>query len=65
VGKIIAKAKAIQKMGTMADNHAQPVSHSAMDYAEHEKTCRLFLQLTKYNMAGAAPILALLALYCG
>jgi hypothetical protein len=38
VGKIIAKAKAIEKVGTMADNHAQPVSHPAIDYAEHEKT---------------------------
>jgi hypothetical protein len=36
-----------------------------MDYAEHEKTYRLFLPLIKCTMAGAALILALLALFCG
>jgi Bacterial aa3 type cytochrome c oxidase subunit IV len=65
-GKIIAKAKVIQtarsKMGTMAENHAQPVSHPAVDCAEDEKTYRLFRQLMKY---GAAIVLALLALFCG
>ncbi len=49
----------------MADSPAQPVSHSALDYAEYQKTYRLFLQLTKYTRAGVAPILALLALYRG
>ncbi len=32
-----------------------------MDYAEHEKTYRMLLQLIKYTVAGAALILALLA----
>ena len=68
-GKIIAKAKVIQnarsKMGTMAENHAQPAGHPAMDYAEHEKTYRMFLQLMKYTVAGAALILALLACFLG
>jgi Bacterial aa3 type cytochrome c oxidase subunit IV len=36
-----------------------------MDYAEHEKTYRLFLPLIKCTLAGAALILALLALFCG
>jgi hypothetical protein len=48
--KIIAKPKVIQNArsttGTMAENHAQPAY-------------RLFLQLIKYTMAGAAFILAL------
>jgi hypothetical protein len=61
VGKIIAKAKAIQKprikMGTMADNHAQPVSHPAMDSAKHEKTYRLFPKI-HYGSRGPHPRLA-------
>jgi hypothetical protein len=48
----------------MADNHAHPVSHPALDDAE-QKTCPLFLQLTKYTVASAGLILALLALYYG
>jgi hypothetical protein len=68
-GKIIVKAKAIQtarsKMGTMAENYAQPAGPPAMDYAGHDKTYRMFRQLMKYTMAGAALILALLACFCG
>jgi len=36
-----------------------------MDYAEHEKTYRMFLQLIKYTVAGVAVFLALLAFFLG
>lgn len=36
-----------------------------MDYAEHEKTYRMFLQLLKYTVAGVAGLLILLALFLG
>jgi hypothetical protein len=36
-----------------------------MDYAKHEKTYLLFLQLIKYAVAGAALVLALRACFCG
>jgi hypothetical protein len=68
-GKIIAKAKVIQnarsKMGTRAENHAQPVGPPAMDYAVLENTYRKFIQVIKYPVAGAALILALLAFILG
>jgi hypothetical protein len=53
------------KVGTMAVNHAQPAGHPVMDYAKHEKTYLLFLQLIKYAVAGAALVLALRARFCG
>ena len=64
-GEIIAKAKVIQNMGTMAENHAQPADPPAMDYAGHDKTYWMFRQLMKYTVAGAALILASLACFCG
>jgi Bacterial aa3 type cytochrome c oxidase subunit IV len=68
-GKIIAKAKVIQnarsKMGTMAENHAQPAGPPAMDYAGHDKTHWMFRQFMKYTVAGAPLILALLACFRG
>jgi aa3 type cytochrome c oxidase subunit IV len=51
--------------GTMVENHAQSVGHPAMDYAEHEKTYRMFLQLIKYTVAGVVVLLALLAFFLG
>jgi len=36
-----------------------------MDYAEHEKTYRMFLQLIKYTVAGVVVLLALLAFFLG
>jgi hypothetical protein len=67
--KIIAKPKLIQNArsttATMAENHAQPAGPPATDYAEHEKTYRLFLQFIKYTMAGAAFTLALPACFRG
>jgi hypothetical protein len=49
----------------MAENHAQPGDHPAMDYDEHEKTYRMFIQLIKYTVAGVAVLLALLAFFLG
>jgi Bacterial aa3 type cytochrome c oxidase subunit IV len=49
----------------MAENEAQPAGHRGMDYDEHEKTYRMFLQLIKYSVAGVAAILALLAFLWG
>jgi len=36
-----------------------------MDYDEHEKTYRMFLQLIKYTIAGVLTLLALLAFFLG
>ncbi|WP_084572981.1 aa3-type cytochrome c oxidase subunit IV [Methylocapsa aurea] len=46
----------------MAEDHAHPAGHPAMDYDEHEKTYQLFLKLIKYSAIGAIGILILLAL---
>jgi len=49
----------------MAEDHAPLTGHPAMDYAEHERTYKLFLQLVKYTVIGAAAILILLAVLVG
>ncbi len=49
----------------MTEHHAQSAGHPAMDYAEHEKTYRMFLQGVKYTVAGVAVLLILLALFLG
>jgi hypothetical protein len=47
----------------MAEQNAVPVDgHPDMDYAEHEKTYKLFLGLVKYCTIGAILILTILAL---
>ncbi|MGE5259781.1 MAG: aa3-type cytochrome c oxidase subunit IV [Actinomycetota bacterium] len=37
--------------------------HPGMDYAEHERTYRLFLKLAGYLIVGVVIILALLAIF--
>ncbi len=37
--------------------------HPAMDYAEHERTYKLFLKLTGYLIIGVVIIMALLAIF--
>jgi hypothetical protein len=37
--------------------------HPAMDYAEHERTYRLFLKLTGYLIISVIIIMALLAIF--
>lgn len=37
--------------------------HPAMDYAEHEKTYKLFCKLTLLTIAGVVVVMALLALF--
>ncbi|HZP08329.1 aa3-type cytochrome c oxidase subunit IV [Methyloceanibacter sp.] len=37
--------------------------HPAMDYAEHERTYKLFLKLTGYLIVGVVIIMALLAIF--
>ena len=37
--------------------------HPAMDYAEHEKTYKLFLKLTLWTIIGVVIIMALLAIF--
>jgi Bacterial aa3 type cytochrome c oxidase subunit IV len=49
----------------MADTEAQRAGHPAMDYEEHEKTCRMFLRFTKYSLAAVAALLVLLAALWG
>ncbi len=36
-----------------------------MDYAEHEKTYRMFVKAAQYTVAGVAVLLALLAFFLG
>jgi Bacterial aa3 type cytochrome c oxidase subunit IV len=49
----------------MTEDHAQAAGHPAMDYAEHEKTYRLFLQCIKYTIAGVVLLLVMLAFFLG
>ena len=37
--------------------------HLAMDYAEHERTYKLFLKLTAYLIIGVVVLMALLAIF--
>ena len=37
--------------------------HPAMDYAEHERTYKLFLKLTVYLVVGVIALMALLAIF--
>jgi hypothetical protein len=47
----------------MAEHHAvSSDGHPDMDYAEHERTYRLFLGLLKYGSVGVVACLVLLAL---
>jgi Bacterial aa3 type cytochrome c oxidase subunit IV len=57
--------KSATKVGTMAENHAQPAGHSGMDYDEHEKTYRMFIRLIQYAVAGSVLVLAFLAFFWG
>jgi Bacterial aa3 type cytochrome c oxidase subunit IV len=49
----------------MAETDARSAGHPAMDYEEHEKTCRMFLLLIKYSIAGVAVVLCILAYLLG
>lgn len=49
----------------MANDHAQSVGPSELDYDEHEKTYKLFLRLVTFSIVGAAGILILLAFIAG
>ncbi len=37
--------------------------HPAMDYAEHERTYKLFLKMTAYLIVGVVALMALLAIF--
>jgi hypothetical protein len=37
--------------------------HPAMDYAEHERTYKLFLKLTGYLIVGVVIVMAFLAIF--
>lgn len=44
--------------------HIDPAEcHPAMDYAEHERTYKMFLKLSLYAVVAAAVVMALLALF--
>jgi hypothetical protein len=51
----------------MADNHHagadQQQGHPAMDYAEHEKTYKMFLLLTKWGIIFNVAVLVLMAIF--
>jgi hypothetical protein len=68
-GKIIAKATARatlqSKVGIMNAHHPPSVpegGHPDMDYAEHEATYKLFLQIAKFTVLGVVALLAVMAL---
>jgi hypothetical protein len=46
----------------MAEQHAAADGHPDMDYAEHEKTYRLFLGFVKYGTLGIIAFVILLAI---
>ncbi len=37
--------------------------HPAMDYAEHERTYKLFIKLTVYAIVGVIALMAVLAIF--
>jgi hypothetical protein len=44
--------------------HIDPAEgHPAMDYAEHERTYKLFTKMTLYTIVGVAILMALLAIF--
>lgn len=44
--------------------HINPAEgHPAMDYAEHERTYKLFTKLTLYTIVGVIVLMALLAIF--
>jgi hypothetical protein len=63
--KSYSETELVTMAGTMAENHAQSAGHPEMDYAEHEKTYRMFIQLIKYTVISVAVLLAFLAFFLG
>ena len=49
----------------MIDDNAMSAGHPDMDYAEHEKTYRLFLWLLKNGAIGVACVIIILAFIWG
>jgi hypothetical protein len=49
----------------MTDQHAQPAGHPDMDYEEHERTYKMFLNLLKYSALVSLGLLAALAFFLG
>lgn len=47
----------------MAETHAVTTGHTAMDYAEHERTYRGFLTLSKWVIIHIVVILILMAYF--
>lgn len=45
----------------MADNHGHAGAHSAMDYAEHERTYKGFIHFTEVGVVAVLVIVAALA----
>jgi Bacterial aa3 type cytochrome c oxidase subunit IV len=44
--------------------HIDPAEcHPAMDYAEHQKTYKLFLKLALFTIVGVVTLMALLAVF--
>ncbi len=49
----------------MANEHAEPADQTGMDFAEHERTYKLFVRLLTISAAVVAGVLVLLALIAG
>lgn len=47
----------------MADDRALATGHPDMDYAEHERTYRLFLSLAKWSVISTVVLLILMAFF--
>jgi hypothetical protein len=45
----------------MADSQAIAGGHPDMDYAEHERSYRLFTQMTKYGLVSCIVVLVFMA----
>lgn len=45
----------------MADNHGHGGGHPAMDYAEHERTYKLFISLAKWGTIFCVALLIFMA----
>ncbi|WP_338053646.1 aa3-type cytochrome c oxidase subunit IV [Prosthecomicrobium hirschii] len=48
---------------TMTREGRTMAEHSPMDYAEHEKTYKLFIAMTKWGTIGVVVLLALMAVF--
>src|SRR5690242_19337934 len=60
----ISRGKAIKRASEGSGMHIDPKEgHPAMDYAEHERTYKLFTKLTLVTIVGVAALMAFLYIF--